>query len=330
MSKNSLQLPDFSLEGRYRLYVHREGELIADSGWIDNLITNQGLNAIGQSVELGRYCAVGTGNNVPANTDATLQTQIAIKDGAAYPSYVRSNGVVTSPTRYGWERVTYTFPQGDVVGNVAEVGIGWTSGTCQLFSRTLVSPALSILAIDQLTVVYELRMYIPTGDVTGSLSIGGATYNYTMRAAYAATANNAGLYFGWSPFLLQRGLGARAWVAANPSLPYFGALSYGGPAVIGSVENGLIYQSLGGPVSPNSAAHYNSSVTNSAYVDGSGECSFTLTWGIAHGNNPGGGIQGIIYSAAFGTYQVVFDAPIPKDDTKVLTLIFRQGWTRRV
>ena len=42
-----------------------------------------------------------------------------------------------------------------------------------------------------------------------------------------------------------------------------------------------------------------------------------------------GGIQGLIYTALFGTYQCVLDGVIDKDDTKTLTMTFEQTWARR-
>ncbi|TXH55301.1 MAG: hypothetical protein E6Q97_09085 [Desulfurellales bacterium] len=319
---NEVKLPRIEMAGRYKIEVRRRGELVHDTGWFDNLITNAGLEAIGEDKRLSRYCMVGTDNTAPANTNTTLGAQIAYQDGTS----ATSQGVETSSPRYGWFRNTYTFPQGAVVGNVAEVGVGWS--TTAVFSRSLVSPAISLLSIDQLTVVYELRMYLPTTNTTGSVTIGGDTYNYTIRPALAATSffAGSGSWAGWVPALLTLGATTRAWANGSPA-----AFSFGPPCVVQTdVEVASLKQTDGGTNSPGGSNPSDTpdSVSNAAYVPGSLSCQFTLTWGISRGNSTGG-IRGFLYSGLFGTYQCVLDATIPKDNTKTLAMTWSQTWARR-
>lgn len=325
---NTIILPRTEVAGRYKLEVRRQGQLIHDTGWFDNLITNAGLEAIGEAKALCQFVMVGTGNTAPANTNTTLGAQIAFKDGNSAPSATISQGVETTGTRYGWMRKSFPFSQGAVVGNVAEVGVGWSSTA--VFSRSLVSPAISLLAIDQLTVVYEVRMYLPTVDATGSVTIGGTSYNYTIRPAYAASANTSGgPSMGWATGIPNFQAVTRQWCPYNWSLPFYGASSFGPPAVIQTnVETTFIRQTDGGTVSPGTGASYPSSGSNAAYVPGSLSCQFTLTWGIGNGNDTGG-IKAFIYSGLFGTYQCVLDGTIPKDNTKTLSMTWSQTWARR-
>lgn len=318
---NDIKLPRIEMAGRYKLEVRRGGQLVHDTGWFDNLITNAGLEAIGEAKALCQYAMVGTDNTAPANTNTTLGAQIAYQNGAS----ASAQGVETSSPRYGWHRRTYTFAQGAVVGNVAEVGVGWS--TTAVFSRSLVSPAISLLSIDQLTVVYELRMYLPTTNATGSVTIGGDTYNYTIRPAYAATSNQAGTGngMGWIPSLPALTATTRAW--SNASVL---AYSFGPPAVVQTdVETVVIKQTDGGTTSPGAGAtDQPDSVSNAAYSAASLSCQFTLTWGISRGNDSGG-IRAFIYNGMFGTYQCVLDATIPKDNTKTLVMTWSQTWARR-
>lgn len=316
-----ITLPPAEMAGRYKLEVRRHGKLIHDTGWFDNLITNAGLEALGEAKAPARFCMVGTDNTAPANTNTALGAQVAFQDGAS----ASSAGVVTSSPRYGWARRTYVFPQGAVIGNVAEVGVGWNSSA--VFSRSLVSPTISLLAIDQLTVVYELRMYLPTSNATGSVVIGGTTYNYTIRPAFAASVNTAGTGngMGWAPALLALTASTRNWSnSVNP------CESYGAPAVIQTnVETDSIKQTDGGTNSPNSGVSGRpDTVTSAAYAAGSLSCQFTMTWGVTKGNDTSG-IRAFIYNGLFGTYQCVLDGTIPKDNTKTLSMTWSQTWARR-
>lgn len=321
-----IQLPDVPLAGRYKLEIRRRGRLIHDTGWFDNLITNAGLEAIGEAKALCRYAMVGTDNTAPANTNTALGAQVASVDFNSATGATVASGVVTSGSRYGWHRRSYPFPQGAVIGNIAEVGVGWT--TTAVFSRSLVSPAISLLAIDQLTVVYELRMYLPTTNATGAVTIGGTSYNYTIRPAFAASALYSGQNFGWVPLLPGLGASTREWCVFNPS-GFRGASNYGPPAVVQTnVETTTINQTDGGSISPNAGLNYPSSASNAAYSPGSLSCQFTLTWGIDNGND-NGGVRAFIYSGLFGTYQCVLDATIPKDNTKTLAMTWSQTWARR-
>lgn len=318
-----IKLPNVTLAGRYKIEIRRHGKLIDDTGWFDNLITNTGLEAIGEAKEIARYCMLGTDNTAPSNTNTILGAQVALKDGATSVT----SGIVTSAPRYGWQRKTYAFPQGAVIGNIAEVGVGWS--TTEVFSRSLVTPTKSALAIDQVTVVYEIRMYLPTADTTGTVTIDGTDYDYVIRPAWAASASYAGYQRGWAPNLLGIGASARQWCSYNSFANFYGAWSYGPPAVIQTnVETETINQTDGGSPSPTGIGAYASSCSNSAYVPNSKTCKFTLTWGIDLGNGSGG-IKAFIYSGLFGTYQCVLDGAIPKDNTKTLSMEWSQSWARR-
>lgn len=283
-------LPHIQLAGRYKLEVRRHGELIHDTGWFDNLITNDGLNALGASVAIGAYVMVGTSNTAPANTDTTLVAQVASKLNSAAPSSSFSSGVETVGNRYGWCRLTCPFAQGAVVGNIAEVGIGWTSTL--VFSRSLVTPAISIIAIDQLTVVYELRMYLPTTNVTGTVNIGGTSYNYTIRPARAASTNFAGAESsGWACRLPLLAATARAWVQVpfDPYTAWYGCLTFGAPAALQTdVEASTLKTTDGGATnSPTSLTGNVTTPTNQAYVNNSLRAEFSFAWTIANGNIEG-------------------------------------------
>ena len=45
----NLQLPTLKLRGLYRMQVRRHGKLIAEREWWDNLITDAGLEGLGEA-----------------------------------------------------------------------------------------------------------------------------------------------------------------------------------------------------------------------------------------------------------------------------------------
>ena len=332
----NLQLPTLKLRGLYRMQVRRHGKLIAEREWWDNLITDAGLEGLGEAKALFRYCMVGTGNTAPVVGDTTLQAQVASLDYNASGG-TSSGGVDTGSPRFGWERRTYPFAQGAVTGNIAEVGVGWT--TTNVFSRSLVSPAVTLLSIDQLTVTYEIRIYIPvqgTDDVTGSVVIDGTTHNYTIRPLYAATTARMQINFGWQSNLLGLQATTRSWCGPMVGLSAgsnAGAQVYGAPAVLGPITDTFLRQTSGGTASPQTGggsgfAYFSSGISNSAYVPNSKECKFTTTWGISNGNEASG-IQGFSFTGLFGTYQCVFaSTTISKDNTKQLDMVWKQSWAR--
>lgn len=334
--KLDLTLPTLKLRGRYRLQVRRHGKLIAERAWWDNLITDAGLEGLGEAKALFRYCMVGTSNTAPAVGNTTLAAQVASLDFNASGG-TTSGGVETTAPRYGWERRTYPFAQGAVVGNIAEVGVGWT--TTNVFSRSLVSPAITLLSIDQLTVTYEIRVYIPeegTDDVTGSVVIDGVTHNYTIRPLYAATTARMNSNFGWRPNLIELQATTRSWCGPMVGLAAgsnAGAQVYGAPAVLGPITDTFLRQTSGGTASPQTGgvsglAYCSTGISNAGYVANSKECKFTTTWGINNGNEASG-IQGFSFTGLFGTYQCVFSGTtIAKTNTKQLDMVWKQSWAR--
>lgn len=329
---NEMKLPRIGFRGLYRATVRRHGKVIATREWFDNLITDAGLESLGEAKASFRYCMVGTGNTAPANGNTTLQAQVASLDYVS-ASGTSSGGVVTSGTRYGWERRTFPFAQGAVTGNIAEVGIGWS--TTAVFSRSLVSPAITLLSIDQLTITYEIRMYVPiegTADVTGSVVIDGTTYNYTVRPLYADSSARMQTNYGWQPNLLALQAVTRVWSGPVTSVPNGGGQVYGAPAVLGPISDTYLRQTSGGSPSPQTGggsgtAYFSDSITNSAYVPSSKQCKFTTKWGVNNGNEASG-VRGFSFTGLFGTYQCVLDGNISKDNTKELSMIWKQSWAR--
>jgi hypothetical protein len=289
------------MRGRYKIEaVQPDGRrrLLAD--WFPNLITNLGLDQLGNNGAWQTLCAVGSGNTAPAFTDTSLQTLV----GTTNNNTVFTQTSSSSSPYFGTTSLTYRFAAGVATGNLSEVGVG-VSAT-QLFSRALIldgvgSPTtITVLAAEALDVTYQVSQYVPLVDVTGTVVIAGVTYNYTLRAANATSTVR------WAP-------------RQNDPAGLFSVTVYNG--AIGAITS-----------SPSGTSAAGGSVANNAYSTSSYSNSGTVTFGLT-GGNVSGGISAVDVllgnsQASRGEYQVGLSPAIPKDATKVLTLSFSSTWAR--
>lgn len=291
-----------NISGRFMLEVEGPDKVRrVAAGWQPNLITNAGLDRFGTNgpLESSASCFVGSGNTLPAFTDTALQALV----GSTTQSQDLVGGAPTLTDEYGYLRRTYIFQPGVAAGNLSEIGIGWTSPSTGLFTRALIKDGngdpttITILPNETLFVTYEMRLYQLANDVTGSIVLGGTTYNYTARSG---------------------GLG---YSSLNQP-PAFdntfagGANFYSGGALGNKFESPS--GTYRGPASTNSVA---------AYVLGSYNSDFTIGLGASNITVP----FNLIYFGTFrGSFQVLFDQPIPKSDLNEFSMTFRIGWSRRV
>jgi hypothetical protein len=300
------------LQGDYNVVIKRGDGKTEETGWFKNLILNQGLDRLGSTGQVISYGQVGSGTNAPAITDTQLQTYVASSEAQFVASSATNSG---SPDYYAELTWAFRFPQGSVVAIISEVGVGWdNSAGANLFSRALIldglgnPTTLSVTAEDELFVYYRLRIYPPLTDVTGSLTIGSASYPYTIRLA---NANN----FGVSIFTLS---------SAETFSGYGYAYTYQAGATLGSITDSGLSGSYTNNPSPSSASAPPSS-------SGVYRRDISYTWGINDGNGPGG-FQGILFgvgqSYAPFVFQMYFNDLIPKNNTKQFNLTMRFSWAR--
>lgn len=290
------------VKGRYKMEAIRPDgskRLLAD--WFDNLITNQGLDNLGNGSVIND-CLVGSGNTAPSNTDTTLVTFVA----ATSTITTSSSSVQPSSPYFGTTTKTFRFAAGVATGNLSEVGVGPNSSNTALFSRALIldgggSPTtITVLSSEALDVTYQLQQYVPTADVTGSVTINAVSYAYTARAADATTA-------AWE-FDFGDAAGFAACTSYNGTI---GAVT-GEPS--GTSAGGLGVNSQG------------------SYTNGTKHLDSTFVFGLIDGNLSGG-ISAVLLVAgrsrsSMGRYQIGFSPSLPKDSSHTMTLVFRHTWDR--
>jgi hypothetical protein len=274
-----------------------------------NLITDKGMDKIGTSSINGSiwYCVVGTGTATPQVSDTALQAKTgpAVQDtsevvsGTGAPLY---NVVINK---------SYQFPQGSVVGNIAEVGVCGDSSGNNLFSRARIidgagtPTTITVTSIDQLTVYYRLTCTQPLTDVSGSVTVSGTAYPYTFRPARA-------------------GDGPQRWAQSSHAADINTCEIYAANAALGPITGYLTGTDYAGY----------STVSFPAYVPGSFYRDSVVVFNPDKVVTGGIGGLGFFCGRPFGggqgwpCGQFKFASPIPKTNTQQFTITIRHSWVR--
>lgn len=283
-----------------------ERRVLAD--WFPNLITDLGMDRIGAGSSLFGAAMVGDGSTPPANGDGQLANWVA--SGGSLQG--TSGGYVPGTPFHMASRATYRFAQGAAAGNLTEVGMSWGSVSGNLFCRSLIKDGngnpttITVLASEYLDVTYELRFYPPQTDQSFNLTIAGVTHACTIRAAQTSQwVHYESLFYG----------GASFTTGSSSNQNYL----YSSGASLGPVT--------GGPTGAASVTSV-SAATNQTYVAGSYTKHGTLSIGLNDGNLSGG-ISAYVFQTYIGCYQVTFNPPIAKTNTKTMTISPAISWARR-
>lgn len=308
------------MEGCYTLTATSKarGSRVLGAAESPNLIVNSGLDRLGATGVVMSTCQVGSGSTAPAATDTALVSLVAATSTIVGGTGGTTTYVAGSPD-YMQMVTTFRFAEGAAAGNLSEVAVGWGSGAA-IFSRALIldgggSPTtITVLSDETLDVTYTIRVYPPTTDVTGSITLDGTSYGYTIRPCNVSTSGT-GYYYWDLSYIFSN-------ISINPMRIGYRCYLYVAGATIGA-RTGL----------PSGASTLTDiTVTTLSYVPGEFKCRSTLKFELANGN-AAGGISAIAFG--FGRYsntyngcafQIVFDSPVPKDATKTLRLTFDLTW----
>ncbi len=290
--------PPSKFGGFFTLATDKRGVLAE----FPNLILNNGLNMLGGTISL-QYCSVGSGNTPPTEVETQLVAKIVTT--STYQNYLKGKAATTP--FYTWSKRTFVFSTGTAAGNVSEVGVGGGNTGLDLFSRALIKDpngdplTITILSDEILYVTYELRVYPPLTDATGTLVLGGnkgGTHNWTLRAADIDSFTSA-----YNP----------VWDSPPTSTVNSFNRAYSG--AIGDVFS----------LPAGSSLEFNNT-SQAAYVSNSFKRRVTFTAQPAE-INIAGGIRSMKLSMV-GLFQIQFEPPIPKTVDDQLTLTFDTSWGR--
>lgn len=289
------------LKGRYRIYKRRGDEITHDTGWFDNLITNQGMDYLSTGAQYLTACQVGSSSTTPQFTDVALGSRI----GGVYGEFTVTSTIDTD-NRYAVHRKTYIFPSGTATGNISEVGVGTSPTGNVLFSRALildsfgVPTTITVLSDEDLVVIYELFVKQPTGDYTATVSGQSVTVRVCLINSVSTTA-------GW---------GMNSANGDPFAAPASGGIHFVYPGAIGAIT---------GAPSGTGVTAGGGNISSDAYVPGSHTRVSTLGWLPAQAN-------GTWLSCAwrFGpTYwQASFDPGLTKTNVESMRIKVRLTWSR--
>lgn len=188
---------------------------IDETSWINNVVLDQGLNALSTTnSNLLAYLSVGTGNSPPDVSQTSLDNVLAVTNTSS-PTQPQNSYNFSEIPFYVAARKSFRFNAGVAVGNISELGLTSSSGSNGLlFNRALVRDSngnpttITVLADEILDVIVEVRVYLPE-TISGSFDlldkIGNVikTVNYIGKP-FLGTTNPASL-----TFQLERLQGAR-------------------------------------------------------------------------------------------------------------------------
>lgn len=291
-----------------RKYNAETGKLVQEVGPFHNTITNIGLNKLGTGAPIS-HCYVGTGTTPATVVDTTMGNRIATT--STQQTYGSNN--TTSPPYWKEFSITFRFGAGVAAGNITEVGVGWGSSstaTNYLWSRELTVDSggnpvtITVLSNEFLDVTYTIRYYPVLTDFSGTFMLGTTSYSYTGRASNI----NGQIINAFNPM-----------VGLTPQIGYAGAGCALGP-LTGVITGSTASVTMSG------------AVTQAPYVDGSLKITCSTSFSLGAANVAGGikamTIQSAASSFASMNYQILLNNPIPKDNTRTMTLNMEHSWGR--
>lgn len=318
----NIKLPAMRLGGRFRAVVSKDAEckqVVEDTGFFDNLITNTGMNRVGEVTtsttpslsSFGLLCGrfvVGSGSAEPQFTDTALQNPVAYASADARLDKESSN------YDRGWYEITvqHQFGQGEAAGNLSEIGIQRTSASGPLWSRALIldgqgnPTTITVLPDEFFTCYYTLRIMIPKEDAVFNIDVDYDEDGIvpTVVTGRPLNADSAHAQNGWG---LQ---------TAGTSRSRAGLLFYTG---------GLADPTATSPLG-SSADSSTSNFSIVPYVTDSFERYVTRTNGLNEHNSQE--LRTARLDALMGCWQIEFDPPLQKDNTQTMQVTFGYSWAR--
>lgn len=300
------------LYGEVKVIVKRADDTVRlDTGFFPNVITNLGLDAIGNDRDLFNYCSVGEGNSKPLNTNTKLDNPLQVGSPISSESKYDYDPVRDTEFYKCRRTVGYKF-EGLGNKNISEVGLvgAYESGQQPAYTRTLIKNSageptvITVLSGEILELQYRLWQVfdLKDKDQVVTAMIDGVEVPVNVKIRLAGVGSN------WS----YAAVGAHVTFQGN-NYHQFGTGELG---EITGQNSGLTnaYPGLGWE------AYQPSTYKRKFYVNAS----------IEDAVHP---IRSFLFFTGLGAYQVRFgtvdgDLPIDKTEQDILQLGFEMSWGR--
>lgn len=150
----------FGFGNRFKVQVIQGGVIVRETDWKNNLILNQGLDAVASHLicDLFLYCAIGTGTTPAANAQTGLDTEIARSN-----TYLTGAPNCTSTLAANVLTHTRTFDFPIEVTGITYAEVGWSHSATiasNLNTRALFASPISVASGQSLRVVYQFVVTI--------------------------------------------------------------------------------------------------------------------------------------------------------------------------
>lgn len=305
------------LYGEVKVIVKRADDTVRlDTGFFPNVITNLGLDAIGNDNDLFNYCAVGGGNSKPLNTNTKLDNFLAVGSQISSESKYDYDPVRDTEFYKCSRTVGYRF-EGLDNKNISEVGLvgDYASGQHPAYTRTLIKNSageptvITVLSGEILELQYRLWQVfdVKDKDQVVTAMIDGVEVPFNVKIRLAGVGGNLGGSWSYAAVV-----GAHLTFRGNSHHQF-------GTGELGEITG------------------QNSELTNvypslswEAYQPSTYKRKFYVNASITDAVHP---IRSFLFFTGLGAYQVRFgtvngDLPIDKTNQDILQLGFEMSWGR--
>ena len=304
------------LYGEVKVIVKRADDTVRlDTGFFPNVITNLGLDAIGNNHDLFHYCAVGGGNSTPLNTNTKLDNFLAVGSQISSDSKFDYDPVRDTEFYKCSRTVGYRFTGLDNK-NISEVGLvdDYRPELHSAFTRTLIKNSngdptvITVLSGEILELHYRLWQVFDLKDkdqvVTAMIDGVEVPVNVKIRLAGVGGARISNEW-GYHNVIGQG-------VAFDGNYARFGTGEIG--EITGLISGQFSYIGM----------------SWEAYQLSTYKRKFYVNTSITEAVNP---IRSLLFFTGLGAYQVRFgtvggDLPIDKTNQDALQLGFEVSWRR--
>ena len=305
------------LYGEVKVIVKRADDTVRlDTGFFPNVITNLGLDAIGNDNDLFTFCAVGGGNSKPLNTNTKLDNSLQVGSQISSESKYDYDPVRDTEFYKCSRTVGYRF-EGLDNKNISEVGLvgDYRPELHSAFTRTLIKNSageptvITVLSGEILELQYRLWQVfdVKDKDQVVTAMIDGVEVPFNVKIRLAGVGGNLGGSWSYAAVV-----GAHLTFQGN-NFHQFGTGELG--EITGQNSGGLtnVY-----------------GLSWEAYQPSTYKRKFYVNASITDAVHP---IRSFLFFTGLGAYQVRFgtvdgDLPIDKTNQDMLQLGFEMSWGR--
>lgn len=304
------------LYGEVKVIVKRADDTVRlDTGFFPNVITNLGLDAIGNDNDLFNFCAVGGGNSKPLNTNTKLDNFLAVGSPISSESKYDYDPVRDTEFYKCSRTVGYRF-EGLDNKNISEVGLvgDYASGQHPAYTRTLIKNSageptvITVLSGEILELQYRLWQVfdVKDKDQVVTAMIDGVEVPFNVKIRLAGVGGNLGGSWSYAAVV-----GAHLTFQGN-NYHQFGT------------------GELGEITGQNSGLTSFYGLSWEAYQPSTYKRKFYVNASITEAVHP---IRSFLFFTGLGAYQGRFgtvdgDLPIDKTNQDILQLGFEMSWGR--